>query len=222
MRRNRQLKRTVYGPKEDAKLKSALTFAYNEQNEKAHLSIFHEAMNGPPPPVPGLEPGSKLERAHLTLAHETQEKIQALLQLRSERKIASAAKALTKGAEPDPDDRIFERKRLAKVSKHPVREDDNKMDNEVVRVYDPKTNRDQFGHYPVWYNAKKIRKLAHANKVQKKRNLRRIMRGKKPLPPPKPKGDGLNDLDEEEEEEEDDNDDKNNKNEDASDNEMEC
>lgn len=42
MRRNRNVKRTRYGPKETEKLKAALTFEYNDQTEKAHLSIFHD------------------------------------------------------------------------------------------------------------------------------------------------------------------------------------
>lgn len=43
MRRNRRAKRTnIYGPKEEAKLKNALEFEYNDQTEKAHLSIFHD------------------------------------------------------------------------------------------------------------------------------------------------------------------------------------
>lgn len=178
MRRNRREKRTRYGPKEETKLKNAIAFEYNDKTEKEHLSIFHDVMNGPPPAVPGLEPGSKLAKAHLTLGHETQEKIGELLQKRSNLKIASAIRALTRGVE-------HKTAHPKEQDKKPVQEE-NKMDDSVVRVYDEKTQRDQFGQYPAWMSNKTIRSKAHANKVEKKKRRAKIRKGKT-VRPVKPK-----------------------------------
>ncbi|XP_034254764.1 uncharacterized protein LOC117653290 [Thrips palmi] len=179
MRRNRREKRVVNGPRVKAKLINALNFEYNEQTEKAHLSIFHEAMNGPPPAVPGLEPGSKLERTHLTVAHQTHDEIKGLLQRRSNRKIAEAVKALTGVTSLNPECKR-DKALLDEMEARAAREAE-KLASGVVRVYDPKTNRDQFGNYPEWMNSKKVRSKAHANKVQRKKMRKRLAKGKAPL-----------------------------------------
>lgn len=128
-------------------------------------------MNGPPPAVPGLEPGSKLAKAHLTAAHETHEVIANSLQRRSNMKIATAVRALTRGVES------YAEHPREKEKRKPA-EDVNKMDDEVVRVYDPKTKLDQFGNYPPWYPNKLIRSKAHKNKVEKRRKFKAIGKGK--------------------------------------------
>lgn len=176
-RANRRLKRAeVYGPKEAEKLKQALAFEYNDQTEKSHLNpIFHDVMNGPPPKVPGLEPGSGLERAHLTLLHETDEKIQKLLQVRSNKKIASAVRALTRGVESydsHPKEKLKLEKRKHKESE---------MDDRPEHVYNEFTERDQFGQYPVWMNSRIIRQKARKNRIAKKKLRKKILKKKKSI-----------------------------------------
>lgn len=153
MRRNRNVKRTRYGPKETEKLKAALAFEYTEKTEKAHLSLFHDIMNGPPPPVPGLEPGSKIEKAHLTEGNVSVERIDNFMVGKMHRLVDAATRAITKGAkrkdEEEKDDTV------------------EKMDDKIPRVYDKKTLKDQFGNYPVWMNRKKIQSKARAARLVK-------------------------------------------------------
>lgn len=160
MRRNRNVKRAkTYNPRIEAKLKAALAFEYNEQTEKAHLSMFHDIMNGPPPAVPGLEPGSKLERAHLTEGHVSVERISNFNVGKMNRLWEAATRAVTKGARQIPD-----------PPSDP--EDETEMDDKEPRVYDPKTMKDQYGNYPPWMNKKKVKAKSHAAKVQKAKDRR--------------------------------------------------
>ncbi|KAK3912757.1 18 kDa learning-associated protein of slug [Frankliniella fusca] len=164
MRRNRNVKRVkTYNPKVEAKLKEALSFEYNDQTEKAHLSIFHDVMNGPPPAVPGLEPGSKIARAHLTEGHVSVERIADFNVGKLNRLWESATRAVTKGARQIPD-----------PPSDP--EDEDKMDDKEPRVYDPKTMKDQYGNYPPWMNKKKVKAKSHAAKVQKAKDKRAARR----------------------------------------------
>lgn len=174
MRKNRARTRARYEPRETEKLKAALAYEYNEENEKAHLSIFHNIMNGPPPKVVGLEPGSGVERAHLTVKEDMAEKIDSVMKRRRTSAIDSAVRAVTKGAVRStpiwhPKDEKNEKKQaLIDKRKGPV--------SDEPRVHDPKTFKDQFGQYPVWFNKKKLISKARRerlDRVKAKRTARR-------------------------------------------------
>lgn len=121
-------------------------------------------MNGPPPKVPGLEPGSKLERAHLTEGHVSVDRIDNFNVGRMQRISSSAVRALTKGAQRTDiyhphDKKVEESKETDKT--------EDKMDEAEPRIYDKKTLKDQYGQYPVWMNRKKVMKQARAHRLEK-------------------------------------------------------
>lgn len=125
-------------------------------------------MNGPPPAVPGLEPGSKLVRAHLTEGNVSVDRIDNFMVGKMHRLVDAATRAITKGAKRN--EGIRHPKDVDKEE-----ETVEKMDDKEPRVYDKKTLKDQFGNYPVWMNRKKIQSKARDARIAK-RKLQRSMK----------------------------------------------
>ena len=127
-------------------------------------------MNGPPPKVPGLEPGSKLERAHLTEGNVSIDRIDNFFVGKMGRLTDAAKRALIKGAKRTDiyhphDKKVEETTETAETTA-------DKMDDTEPRIYDKKTMKDQYGQYPVWMSRKKVQKQARAHRIEKRKARR--------------------------------------------------
>ncbi|KAJ1524807.1 hypothetical protein ONE63_009678 [Megalurothrips usitatus] len=160
-RRNRARRREEYAPKELEKLKSTLAFEWNDQTEKAHLSVFHDIMNGPTPYVPGLEADSSIAKLHLTDKNAEDQRAVDIKTRVLNKRVVVASRALRFRPYGPPEDEVEET-----------------IDDKPARVYNFKTHRDQYGQYPPWMHRKEIISRARANRLSKQKTKKLIERGK--------------------------------------------